>query len=175
MILILIYILTIYFGKSHFTIAQIGIFFISLGAIWLLINSKKLSLKTAFQPIVLIIIGLVSIKLDNFMVLKSFPLILSTLFFLAFIYAQITKEFFLITYISKFKKLDEKERIYLEKTHTIWIVVTAINVSLHSYFLIYGTLNQWTFYSTVGWYILLGCGIIFQILFRRFYEQKKAN
>ncbi|MCK4441856.1 MAG: hypothetical protein KAU90_07595 [Sulfurovaceae bacterium] len=146
-----------------------------MGATWLLINSKKLSLKTSFQPIILIIIGIISIRLDNFIVLKTFPLILSTLFFLAFTYAQISKEFFLIKYISKFKKLDEKDKLYLQKTHIIWIVVTGINVSLHSYFLLYGTLNEWTFYSTIGWYILLGCGIIFQILFRRFYEQKKAN
>ena len=175
MILILIYIFTIYFGKNYFTIPQLGVFFISLGVIWLLINGKKPSLKTLFQPIILIVIGLISIKMDNFLILKSFPLIISTLFFLAFIYAQITKEFFLIKYIGKFKKLDEKETIYLQKTHLIWIVVTAINVMFHSYFLAYGSLNEWTFYSTVGWYILLGCGIAFQIIFRRFYEQKKAN
>lgn len=175
MILILIYIIAIYFGKNYFTISQLGILFISLGSIWLLINRKNSSIKTLFQPIILIIIGLISIKMNNFLVLKSFPLIISMLFFLAFIYAQITKEFFLIKYIGKFKKLDEKEKIYLQKTHIIWIVVTAINVVLHSYFLIFGTLNEWTFYSTVGWYILLGCGIVFQIAFRRFYEQKKVN
>lgn len=175
MILILIYILTIYLGRDYFTILELGIFFISLGTIWLLLNIKKLSLKTAYQPSILIIIGLISIRLDNFMVLKSFPLIVSTLFFLAFVHAQLTKEFFLIEQIKRFKKLDKKETIYLQKTHTIWIVVTAINVTLHSYFLFYGTLNEWTFYSTVGWYILLGSGILFQIIFRRFYEQKKTN
>jgi len=175
LILILIYILTIYFGKDYFTIPQIGISFIFLGIVWLLFNIKKLSLKTVFEPTILIIIGTISIKLDNFLILKSFPLIISSLFFLAFIYAQITKEFFLIKYIGKFKKLDEKDTIYLKKTHIIWIVVTAINVTLHSYFLFYATLKEWTFYSTIGWYILLGLGITFQVIFRRFYEQKNDN
>ena len=175
MILVIIYILTIFLGKDYFSIAQLGIFFTFLGTVWLLFSLKNFSWKKAFQPLILIIIGLISIEQESFLLLKSFPLILSSLFFLAFIYAQITKEFFLVKYIGKFKKLDEAEVIYLEKTHIIWIVVTAINVSLHSYFLFLGSIAEWTLYSTVGWYILLGCGIIFQIIFRRFYEQKKTN
>jgi hypothetical protein len=170
-ILVLIYILTIFLGKDWFSIAELGIFFTLLGVIWLLLSLKKFSWKTSFQPTVLIVIGLISIQQDSILVLKSFPLTLSTLFFLAFIYAEITKEYFLIKYIGKFKKLDESERIYLEKTHLIWIIVTAINVSLHSYFLFFGSIEEWTLYSTVGWYILLGCGILFQIAFRKFYEK----
>jgi len=150
-----------------------------LGTIWFIFSLKEFSLtisflKKSFQPIILIIIGIISTGQDSFLMLKSFPLTLSSLFFLAFIYAQITKEFFLIKYIGKFKKLDEKEEIYLQKTHAIWIVVTGINVILHSYFLFYRSTAEWTFYSTVGWYILLACGILFQILFRRFYERKNT-
>ncbi|NEW61534.1 hypothetical protein GSY74_09590 [Sulfurovum sp. bin170] len=171
MILVLIYILTIFLGKDWFSITELGIFFTLLGSVWLLFSLKKFSWKTSFQPIILILIGFISIQQNSILVLKSFPLTLSTLFFLAFIYAEVTKEYFLIKYIGKFKKLDNTERIYLEKTHLIWIVVTAINVSLHSYFLFFGSIEEWTFYSTVGWYILLGCGILFQIAFRRFYEK----
>lgn len=149
-----------------------GGFFILLGTLWLLFQIKNFSLKTTFQPTVLILVGLLSWQQNDFLVLKSFPLILSLLFFFAFIYAQMTKEFFLIKYIGKFKKLELKERLYLEKTHLIWVVVTAINVTLHSYFLFYSTTQMWTFYTTIGWYILLGCGILFQIVFRRFYEKK---
>ena len=149
-----------------------GFFFILLGIVWLLFQIKKISLKTLFQPTILILVGLVSIQQDNFLILKSFPLILSILFFFTFIYAQVTKDFFLIKYIEKFKKIDEKERLYLKRTHLIWVVVTAINVILHSYFLFYATIEMWTFYTSVGWYILLGCGILFQILLRRFYEKK---
>ncbi|MCD6433669.1 MAG: hypothetical protein J7L21_06470, partial [Sulfurimonas sp.] len=97
------------------------------------------------------------------------------LFLSAFIYAQITKDYFLIKYIEKFKKLDASEVVYLEQTHVIWIVVTLISVSLHTYFLFLGSVEEWTLYTTVGWYILLGCGILFQIVFRKFYEQKNAN
>lgn len=179
MILVIIYILTIFFGKDYFSISQLGIFFTLLGTIWFIFSLKEFSLtisflKKSFQPIILIIIGIISTGQDSFLMLKSFPLTLSSLFFLAFIYAQITKEFFLIKYIGKFKKLDEKEEIYLQKTHAIWIVVTGINVILHSYFLFYRSTAEWTFYSTVGWYILLACGILFQILFRRFYERKNT-
>jgi hypothetical protein len=155
-------------------VQEMGLFFVALGTVWLLFELKHFTLKSTFQPIVLILVGLVSFVLEDILVLKSFPLILSTLFFLAFIYAQITKEFFLIDHIAKFKNLDEAERIYLEKTHLIWIVVTSINVMFHSYFLFYASTEMWTFYTTIGWYILLGCAILFQIVFRRFYE-KKAN
>lgn len=180
MIIVIIYILTIFFGKDYFSISELGIFFTILGTLWFLFSLKNFSLtfsflKISFQPIILIIIGLISTQQDSFLMLKSFPHILSSLFFLAFIYAEITKEFFLIKYIGKFKKLDEKEEIYLQKTHAIWIGVTAINVSLHSYFLFYRSTAEWTFYSTIGWYILLACGILFQILFRRFYERKKTD
>jgi len=171
LILVIIYILTIFFGKDWFSISELGIFFTLLGTIWLFFSIKQLSWKKSFQPIILIIIGFISIQQDSILVLKSFPLTISTLFFLAFIHAEVTKEYFLVKYIEKFKKLDNKERIYLEKTHLIWVVVTAINVSLHSYFLFFGSIEEWTLYSTVGWYILLGCGILFQIAFRRFYEK----
>jgi hypothetical protein len=176
LILVIIYILTVFFGKDYFSIAQLGIFFTLLGSVWLLFSLKTFTIKNfswkkTFQPIVLMIIGLLSIQQDSFIVLKSFPLTLSALFFLAFVHAEITKEYFLIHYIGKFKKLDKAETIYLEKTHLIWIVVTAINVSFHTYFLFWGTLKEWTFYSTVGWYVLLGAGILFQIAFRRFYEK----
>ena len=180
MIIIIIYILTIFFGRDYFSISELGLFFTSLGAVWLLFSIKNLSLtlsllKTTFQPIVLITVGVISIEQDSFLMLKSFPLIISLLFFLAFIYAQITKEFFLIKFIGRFKKLNDGEKKYLEKTHLIWIVVTAINVSLHSYFLFYRSTADWTLYSTIGWYILLACGILFQILFRRFYERQKTD
>lgn len=180
MIIVIIYILTIFFAKDYFSISELGIFFTFLGGVWLLFSLKNFSLtlsflKKSFQPIILIIIGIISIQQDSLLILKSFPLTLSTLFFLAFIHAHITQEFFLINYIGKFKKLDEKEKLYLQKTHSIWIAVTAINVTLHTYFLFFCSTAQWTFYSTVGWYILLACGILFQILFRRFYERKKTD
>ena len=180
MILVIIYILTLFFGKDYFSISQLGIFFTFLGLIWFLFSLKKFSLsfaflKISFQPIILVIIGLISIEQDSFLILKSFPLTLSSLFFLAFIYAQITHEFFLIEYIGKFKKLDKKEQTYLQKTHLIWVVVTGINVTLHSYFLFYRSTAEWTFYSTVGWYILLACGILFQILFRSIYERQNTH
>lgn len=172
MILLLIYIVTIFFAKDYFSIQEIGTFFIFIGFTWLILQRKSLTYKVVFQPIILIIIGFASFLVNDILVLKSFPLILSMFFFLAFIYAHISKKFFLLEYISKFKKISNSERDYLEKTHLIWIIVTLINVLLHSYFLFYATIEMWTFYTTVGWYILLGVAILFQILFRSFYEKK---
>ena len=147
-----------------------------LGTLWFLFSLKNFSLtlaylKKTFQPIILIFIGLFSALQNDLVILKSFPLVLSALFFLAFVHSEITQEYFLLNYIKKVKTLDAKEENYLKKTHSIWIVVTAINVTLHAYFLFYATLEQWTFYTTVGWYILLGSAILFQILFRSFYEK----
>ncbi len=172
--IVIIYILVIFIGKDYFSIKELGVFFFSLGLIWFIINIKKPSLKKLFQPIVLIIVGIISFLQDDFLVLKSFPLIISFLFFLAFVYAQVTKEFFLVDYIAKFKKITQDERVYLQKTHQIWVVVTFINLMLHIYFLFFTTTKQWALYAGVGWYILLGCGIIFQVAFRKFYERKKT-
>jgi uncharacterized membrane protein len=176
LILILIYILTIFFARDYFSVKEIGLFFMLLGSLWFFFSIKHFSLtlnflKKTFQAIILVLVGLFSVLQNDILVLKSFPLILSALFFLAFVHSEITKEYFLLNYIKKVKKLDEKEEIYLKKTHAIWIVVTAINVAFHSYFLFYASLEQWTFYTTIGWYILLGSAILFQILFRSFYEK----
>lgn len=165
----------IYFGQNYFTIRELGVFLIFLGTIGSLLQFKNMTMKTLFQPISLMVVGMASIIIDDIFILRSFPLLLSIFFFLAFIYAHITKDFFLIKTIEKFKKLDNSERLYLEKTHTIWIVVTAINVSLHIYFLFFTSMKLWTFYITIGWYILLGCGILFQIGFRKFYEHKTTH
>ena len=181
MILVLIYILTIFFARDYFSIREIGLFFIVLGSLWFLFSIKNFSkkhfsltldfFKKTFQPIILIFVGTFSALQNDIIILKSFPLILSLLFFLAFLHSEITKEYFLLNYIKKVKTLDEKEENYLKKTHAIWIVVTAINVTLHIYFLFYASLEAWTFYTSIGWYILLGCGILFQIIFRNFYEK----
>jgi hypothetical protein len=176
LILILIYVVTIFFARDYFSIKEIGLFFMLLGSLWFLFSIKSFSLtldflKKTFQPIILVLVGLFSLLQNDILILKSFPLILSLLFFLAFVHSEITKEYFLLNYIKKVKILDVKEEIYLKKTHAIWIVVTAINVSFHIYFLFYASLEAWTFYTTVGWYILLGSAILFQIVFRNFYEK----
>jgi uncharacterized membrane protein len=168
--------LTIFFARDYFSIKEIGLLFIILGTLWFLFSAKSFSLtlnffKKTFQPIILVFVGFFSVLQNDILILKSFPLVLSLLFFLAFVHSEITKEYFLLNYIKKVKTLDEKEELYLKKTHGVWIVVTAINVILHSYFLFYASLEEWTFYTTIGWYILLGCGILFQIIFRRFYEK----
>lgn len=177
MILVLIYVLTIFFARDYFSIKEIGLFFILMGTVWFLFSVKYFSLtldflKKTFQPIVLVLVGLFSLWKNDIVVLQSFPLILSVLFFLAFVHSELTQKYFLLDYIKKVKKLDSKEELYLKKTHLIWIVVTAMNVLFHSYFLFYASIEAWTFYSTIGWYILLGCGILFQIIFRIFYEKK---
>ena len=174
MIFLLIYVLVIFIGKDYFSITELGLFFTLIGIIWFLLVLRNFSLKKSLQPIVLIFIGLITIIFKSSLILKSFPLILSTSFFIVFIYSQVTKKYFLIQYIQKFKELDDAEIIYLKKTHIIWIIVTLVNVLLHTYFLFIGTIEEWTFYSTIGWYILLGCGILFQIIFRKFYDKKNA-
>jgi len=176
LILVLIYILTIFFARDYFSIREIGLFFVLLGSLWFFFSIKHFSLtldflKKTFQPIILVLVGVFSALQNDIIILKSFPLILSLLFFLAFVHSEITKEYFLLNYIKKVKTLDEKEENYLKKTHAIWIVVTASNVTLHIYFLFYASLEAWTFYTSIGWYILLGCGILFQIIFRNFYEK----
>lgn len=174
MIFLLIYVLVIFFGKAYFSITQLGIFFTLIGIFWFIFVLQKFSLKRSLQPVALIFIGLIAIIFKSDLILKSFPLILSISFFIAFIYSHVTKKYFLIEYIQKFKTLDKSEIIYLQRTHLIWIIVTLINVLLHTYFLFVGTLKEWILYSTVGWYILLGCGILFQIIFRKFYDKKNA-
>ena len=171
MILVVIYISTIFFAKDYFSIEEIGILFIFLALFWLLISYKNISWITIVQPIILMIIGIFSFFAKEMVVLKSFPLILSILFFFAFIYAQLSQKFFLLDWIKKFKSLDEPTTIYLEKTHVLWVVVAFINVSFHSYFLFYGSLESWMFYTTVGWYLLLACAIVMQIAFRKIYVQ----
>ena len=175
MFFVLVYILVLVVGKHYFSIYELGIFFTTIGILWLLYSLKSFSLKKILQPGILTLIGLISIKVDSFLVLQSFPLLLSLFFFIAFIHAQVTKKYFLIKNIQRFKTLDADEIIYLEHTHTIWVVVTGVNVLLHIYFLLATSLEVWTFYATVGWYILLGSAILFQILFRKFYEQKNLH
>ena len=176
MILVLIYVLTVFFARDYFSIREIGLFFVLLGSLWFIFSLKNFSLtlkflKKTFQAIILILVGAFSVLQNDILILKSFPLILSLLFFLAFVHSEITEEYFLLNYIKKVKTLDIKEELYLKKTHSIWIVVTAINVILHIYFLFYTSLEQWVFYTTIGWYILLGSAILFQIIFRSFYEK----
>ena len=161
--------LTIFFARDYLSIEEIGIVFIFLGILWLFFAYKNISWITIFQPVLLIFIGFFSFLEKEISILKSFPLTLSILFFFAFIYAQISQKFFLLDWIRKFKTLDEETTHYLEKTHAWWLVVAFINVSFHSYFLLYASLEAWIFYTTVGWYLLLACAIIMQIAFRKIY------
>jgi 1-acyl-sn-glycerol-3-phosphate acyltransferase len=119
------------------------------------------------QPLLIVVIGLVGFFVPNIIVIKSYPFIISSIFFTFFLYSILSGKYLLIDIITKLKKrkLATQERVDIEKSHWIWVVTLGINCAIHLYLLFGDDLRLWAIYSFVGWYILFGFTIALQVLF----------
>lgn len=113
------------------------------------------------------VLGAVAFVSADFLSLKLYPLILSSLFLLYFIASVRIKRYPLIGWIETFKKrpLNDQERDDIILSHWFWIGVLGFNSAIHTYLVLDESITLWGWYSFAGWYVLFGAAMLLQIAF----------
>ena len=138
----------------------------------------RIILSLIYAPIVFFSLRYYNTPLEDALMLKVFPLLLSSSITLLMILSYIKKKSMILSFAIKFSKKDisNDEKEYIHKSTIFWIIISSINVLIHLIIFI-NTNNStfWTFYSSIGWYILfIGAGVL-QYLHRKFIFLKRIQ
>lgn len=169
MIFSLLYIFIAIVAYRYFGASTAGLILCSMGIVALLFQiwRKQYNLDNITSPIFAIVLGMCAFFISDFIVIKLYPLLVSLVFWLYFIYSVIAKKYPLVVWVEKFQKrpLSTQEMIDVKKSHLFWVIVLGVNSLIHLYLVLYGSINEWALYSFVGWYLYFGMAMIIQISF----------
>lgn len=159
---------------GYFNIKTVSIGLFCFGLIWLL-SLKKRELKTTLFPLFYITVALIAFMLDDFLVLKFLPLLISLAFIFFMIASYFDNDSIILHFARKIHKrsLSSKEEAYINLSTVFWIVLAGINILLHVSILLLNNDHYWIMYSSFGWYLVFVFGGIVQYLHRRFVFLKR--
>jgi len=151
-----------------------GIIFI-ISLIWFFVVFKK-GFKEMLFPVFYLGVSFFAFVLDDFMLLKSLPLLISILVSLYFFYSYFKKQSFILLFLEKLKKeVDATEKNYIENSTLFWAWVSVVNIFLHLFVLYNDNINYWIIYTSVGWYFLFGFAFIIQMIHKQVYFKGVKN
>jgi len=158
---------------KNFEIKNVSIFVFILSFIWLLISLKK-GLNEYLIPLFYLIFSIIAYFLGNILLLKVLPAFISTLLCIYILYSYFTKNSFIFDFLSRFrKKIEQKEKEYIQKSTLFWFFIALINLIVHCYILYLDDIILWTFYSSLGWYFIFIFGAIVQFIHKKLYFDKE--
>ncbi len=171
----LLYAPFVFVSLKYFDLKMVSGIIFTISIIWLLIVFKK-GLKESIFPFFYIVVSLCAFLLDNFILLKSLPLLISILVSIYFFYSYFTKNSFILLILEKFKKtVDEKEKLYIQNSTLFWAIASLVNISFHLYVLYNDNINYWIIYTSIGWYFVFLGAFIIQMTHRKFYFKGVKN
>ena len=168
-IISLIYAPLVFLSLRYFDIQLVSIFIFLSSCIWFSFTIRK-SPKESLYPILYILLSLCAYFLKDFLVLKAMPLIISAIFTIIIFISYLNKKSIILYFAKKFskKEISKKEEEYIHKSTLFWIIISCINIYIHTQIFQSEDMSFWIFYSSFGWYFLfIGAGMI-QYLHRKF-------
>lgn len=169
----LLYAPIVFYSLKNFELKTVSLIIFIFSLVWLTLTIKK-GLKEYIFPLFYLGISLLAYFLDNFLLLKLLPLLISSLISIFILYSYISNNSFIFIFLEKLNKTIEKEeKIYIQKSTLFWFFVSSLNVLIHSYILYDKDMIYWTFYSSIGWYILFIIAGIFQFIHKKIYFKGK--
>ena len=137
----------------------------------------KLVFNLLYAPIIFFLLKYFNTSLEEVLVLKAFPLIISSIITILIFLSYIKKKSMILYFAKKFSKseISEQEKEYIHKSTLFWIAVSFINVLVHLNIFLATSAEFWVFYSSIGWYFLFLFAGIFQFLHRKFVFLKRVK
>ena len=168
-IISLVYAPLVFFSLRYFDIQTISIVLFISSFFWFLYTLKK-SFKESLYPLLYICLAICTFLFKEFLVLKAMPLILSFIFTIIIFITYLNKKSIVVYFAKKFskKEISKKEKEYIHKSTLFWIIISCINIYIHSLIFQSKDINSWIFYSSIGWYLLFAFAGIIQYLHRKF-------
>ncbi len=137
----------------------------------------RLVLSLLYAPVIFFSLRYFNTTLEEALILKAFPLVLSSTITLLILLSYIKKESMILYFAKKFSKEDisKEEQKYIHKSTLFWIGVSLINIVIHTIIFLDTNADFWIFYSSIGWYFLFIFAGILQFLHRKFVFLKMIN
>lgn len=137
----------------------------------------RIILSILYAPLVFFSLRYFDTPLNDALILKAFPLILSTSITLIIYLSYLKKKSLILYFAVKFskKEISEKEKTYIHNSTLFWIGISVINVLVHTLIFLDTHDSFWIFYSSIGWYILFILAGILQFLHRKFIFLKRIK
>jgi len=159
---------------GYFDIKTVSIGLFIFGLLWLL-SLKKQAIKTTLFPLFYIAIAVGAFVLDDFLVLKFLPLLISLAFIFFLMASYFDNDSIIVHFARKIHKrpLSEKEEVYINRSTLFWIGLACINIVLHVSVLLLKNDHYWIMYASFGWYFVFILGGIVQFLHRQFIFLKR--
>lgn len=160
---------------SYFEIKDVALGVFTFGVLWLVAIKNKEPKKILF-PLFYILVAIVAFFMEDFIVLKFLPLLISLAFIFFLIISYFDNDSIILTFARKIHKrpLSEKEEAYITRSTLFWVVLAFINIVLHTTVLLLKNDTYWILYSSFGWYMVFVVGGILQFLHRHFIFLKRA-
>lgn len=175
-IISLLYAPFVFFFLRYFDIQIVSIVIFALSFLWFLV-SLKISKKEALYPLLYIIIASITLVVEDFLVLKAIPLLISIVITSIIAISYRNNNSIILYFAKKFskKEISLEEQHYIHQSTLFWIGVSVINIICHLFVLLNQNIEFWVFYSSIGWYgVFLVAGII-QFVHRRFVFLRRVH
>lgn len=176
-VLAAIYPIAVFFGMQYFEPKYLALLLAAI-ALRNVINSdgektllnRRTNIVLTF--IVLLIVGYTWID-NSLNGLKLYPVLVN--FFLLIVF--LTSVFYPPTIIERLARLQEPELstsgvIYTKNVTKIWCVFFVLNGAVALYTALYSTIEVWTLYNGLLAYILMGCLLLGEVIYRRLVLRK---
>lgn len=159
---------------GYFDIKTVSMGLFCFGLLWLL-SLKKREIKTTLFPLFYIAVAIGAYFLDDFLVLKFLPLLISLAFIFFLMASYFDNDSIIAHFARKIHKraLSEKEELYINRSTLFWIALAGMNILLHVSILLLKNDHYWIIYSSFGWYLVFIFGGIVQFLHRQFIFLKR--
>lgn len=154
---------------KYFDIKTVSFGILVFGGLWLL-SLKEKSIQSVLFPLFYILVAISAFLLNDFLVLKFLPLLISLAFILFLILSYFHNNSILLHFAHKIHKhpLGIDEEAYIHRCTIFWILLSFLNVFLHVGILLLENNYYWIIYSSFGWYMVFVIGGFMQFLHRKF-------
>ncbi len=165
----------VFLSLRYFDLKVVSSVVFIIALIWLVIAMRK-NYKESIFPSFYIIVAILAFSFENFLLLKSLPLLISILVSLYFFYSYFTKNSFILLVLDKFKKdISTNEKEYIQKSTLFWCIISIINIFIHIFVLQSDNINYWIYYSSIGWYFVFIVAFVLQMIHKKIYLKKETN
>lgn len=168
----------VYFGVQRVSPAFFALLLLAIAVIKFAVAQDKKDFYQLSVLVVAIVFSLLLAVTDNELLLRIYPVIMSTAVALVFARSLREPENILLRMARMAgKTITPEAQFYTRRLTLLWVALLLTNGVVALYFALFGTLAQWAFYCGFLSYVLIGLFFILELIYRRFYiarHQRRA-
>ena len=172
----LLYAPIVFLSLQYFDVKSVSIFVFVISLIWFFVQKEKKEF-FAMLPLLYMLFSIFAFFTEEFIVLKSLPLLISASFSGLLFFSYLQKKSIILYFAEKFSTdpIPQEEKVYIHHSTLFWFYITLLNTAIHLMLFLESNMHFWLYYSSIGWYVLfIGAGVI-QFLHRRYIFLRRSH